>query len=136
MAKIKTTQNDSGVDGFLAKIPAPEIRQDCAALIEIMGAATGCEPKMWGTSIVGFDTFHYQYADGKPGEICLIGFSPRKQNLVLYIGGNSEHDLLEKLGKFKTGKSCMYVNRLSDVDLPVLKQLIKRSVKLRRQTSQ
>jgi len=136
MAKIKTTQNDSSVERFLKTIPQQETRQDCTELIGMMGAATGCEPKMWGSSIVGFDTFRYQYSDGKPGEICLIGFSPRKQSLVLYIGGNSEHDLLEKLGKFKTGNSCMYLNRLSDVHLPVLKQLIKRSVKLRRQMSQ
>jgi len=136
MTKIKTTQNDSNVDRFLATIPQQQTRQDCTELIGIMRAATGCEPKMWGSSIVGFDTFRYQYSDGKPGEICLIGFSPRKQNLVLYIGGNAEHDLLERLGKFKTGKSCMYVNRLSDIQLPVLKQLIKRSVKLRRQTSE
>jgi hypothetical protein len=92
---------------------------------------------MWGASIVGFDTFHYKYADGRPGEICLIGFSPRKQNLVLYITDDHERDadLLAKLGRIKTGKGCIYVNRLSDLHMPTLKQLVRRAVKARRAAS-
>jgi len=89
---------------------------------------------MWGGSVVGFDKFHYKYADGRLGEICLIGFSPRKQNLVLYITDDHERDadLLAKLGKIKTGKGCIYMSRLSDIHMPTLKQLIRRAVKARR----
>jgi hypothetical protein len=102
-----------------------------------MSEITGCDAKMWGGSIIGFDKYHYQYADGKPGEICLIGFSPRKQNLVLYITDNHERDadLLAKLGKIKTGRACIYINRLGDLHLPTLKQLIRRSVTARRKES-
>ena len=80
MAKIKTTQNTASVEAFVRSAPSEETRQDCAALIEVMSEITRCEAKMWGGSIVGFDKVHYKYADGRPGEICLIGFSPRKQN--------------------------------------------------------
>ena len=137
MAKIKTTQNNDNVDAFLAALPREETRQDCAALISIMSGITKCPPKMWGGAIIGFDIFHYRYANGKPGEICLVGFSPRKQNLVLYITGDHEShaDLFAKLGQFKTGKACIYVNRLNDIKLPALKELIRRAVKARRQQS-
>jgi len=137
MAKIKTTENDGSVEAFVSTAPRESTREDCRALISIMGEITGCEAKMWGGSIVGFDKYHYQYADGKPGEICLVGFSPRKQNLVLYVGANQESnaDLMAKLGKMKIGGGCMYVNRLSDLHLPTLKQLIRRTVKARRKAS-
>jgi len=137
MAKIKTTQNDASVDAFLKKVPREDMRQDCRALIDLMREITGCEAKMWGAAIVGFDKYRYRYADGKPGEICLVGFSPRKQNLVLYVTGDHERDadLLSKLGKIKTGRSCIYVNRLDDLHLPTLKQLVRRSVQVRRKES-
>ena len=134
VAKIKTTENASSVTAFIKKTPSEDTRQDCATLIGVMSEITGCPAKMWGSSIVGFDKYHYKYADGKTGEICLIGFSPRKQNLVLYITGDHERDadLLAKLGKIKTGQSCIYVSHLSDLHMPTLKQLLRRSVKARR----
>jgi len=137
VAKIKTTENASSVTAFIKKTPSEDTRQDCATLIGVMSEITGCPAKMWGSSIVGFDKYHYKYADGKTGEICLIGFSPRKQNLVLYITGAHERDadLLAKLGKIKTGQSCIYVSHLSDLHMPTLKQLIRRSVKARRKAS-
>ena len=137
MAKVKTTENEASVGAFVSKVPREDTRQDCATLIGIMSEITGCEAKMWGGSIVGFDTYHYRYADGKPGEICLIGFSPRKQNLVLYITDDHERDadLLTKLGKIKTGRGCIYVNYLRDLHVSTLKQLIRRAVKARREAS-
>ena len=137
MAKMKTIENAASVDAFIKKTPREDTRQDCTTLISVMSEITGCPAKMWGSSIVGFDKFHYKYADGKVGEICLVGFSPRKQNLVLYITGDHERDadLLAKLGKIKTGQSCIYVNQLSDLHMPTLKQLIRRSVKARRKAS-
>ena len=131
MAKIKTTEKSASVQAFVSKVPSEDTRQDCSALIGMMSEITGCPAKMWGSSIIGFDKYRYCYADGKFGEICLVGFSPRKQNLVLYITGDHERDadLLGKLGKIKTGKSCIYVNHLSDLHEPTLKQLIRRSVK-------
>jgi len=134
MATIKTTANASSVEAFVRKITPEGKRQDCAALVALMAEITGCEAKMWGPSIIGFDKYHYRYADGKLGEICLVGFSPRKQNLVLYITDDHQRDadLLAKLGKIKTGNSCIYAKQLSDLHLPTLKQLIRRSVKARR----
>ena len=137
MAKVKTTENDASVLSFVSKVPGEETRQDCATLIRMMSEITGCEAKMWGGSIIGFDKYHYQYANGKPGETCLLGFSPRKQNLVLYVTDNHERDkdLLQKLGKVKTGAGCIYVNHLSDLHIPTLKQLIRRSAQARRKAS-
>nr|MCU0240050.1 DUF1801 domain-containing protein [Pyrinomonadaceae bacterium] len=88
-------------------------------------------PKMWGTSIVGFDQYHYKYESGREGDMCRIGFSPRKQNIVLYIvdGFEKYEDLMSKLGKHKTGKSCLYINKLSDIDERILNTLIELSVK-------
>ena len=102
-----------------------------------MSEITGCEAKMWGGSIVGFGKYHYRYADGKPGEIFLIGFSPRKQNLVLYIAADRERDaeLLAKLGKIKMGGGCIYLNHLRDLHMPTLKQIIRRGVKARRKAN-
>ena len=137
MAKIKTTESDASVTAFVGKLAREETRQDCAALIGIMSEITGCEARMWGTSIIGFDKYRYRYADGKPGEICLVGFAPRKQNLVLYVTNDHQRDadLIAKLGKVKTGGGCIYVNRLSDVHTPTLKQLIRRAAKARKAAS-
>lgn len=130
MAELKTTKNDANVAAFIANVELEQKRQDCEKIIEIMSAITKSEPVMWGSSIVGFGHYHYVYESGREGDWMLCGFSPRKQNLVLYImSGFSEYDeLMSKLGKYKTGKSCLYLNKLSDVDLTVLKALIKRSV--------
>jgi len=137
MAGIKTTENDASVEAFVNAVTRESTREDCLALIDIMRKITGREAKMWGSSIIGFDTYRYRNANGKPGEICLVGFSPRKQNLVLYVTTNHERDadLLAKLGKNKTQGGCMYVNHLSDLHLPTLKQLIRRAVKARKAAS-
>ncbi|HEY3824437.1 MAG TPA: DUF1801 domain-containing protein [Bryobacteraceae bacterium] len=134
---MKTTENSASVEKFVRAVPNASARQDCETLIRIMSEITGCEARMWGSGIVGFDTFHYRYANGKTGEICLIGFSPRKQSLVLYVTDDHERDadLLGKLGKIKTGQSCIYVKSLHDVHTPTLKKLIQRAVKARRGAS-
>ena len=136
MAKMKTSENDASVEAFVNGV-REGTRQDCETLIGMMSETTGCEAKMWGGGIVGFGKYRYRYADGKTGEICLIGFSPRKQNLVLYITDNHERDadLLAKLGRIKTGKSCIYVNEFQDLHLPTLRQLIRRAVKARKEAS-
>ncbi|QGX39254.1 DUF1801 domain-containing protein [Permianibacter aggregans] len=130
MAELKTKKNDASVAAFIANVEPEQKRQDCEKVIDIMSAITKAEPVMWGSSIVGFGHYHYVYESGREGDWMLCGFSPRKQNLVLYImSGFSEYDeLMNKLGKYKTGKSCLYLDKLSDVDLKVLKELIKRSV--------
>lgn len=137
MAQVKTTETDASVAKFLNAVPSETTRQDCRALIDLMSAATGCPAKMWGSSIVGFDQYQYRHANGKLGEICLVGFSPRKQNLVLYVTDDHQRDadLLSKLGNIKTGKSCIYVKTLRDLHLATLKRLLRRAVKARRETS-
>ena len=104
-------------------------------MLEIMKQVTRSEPKMWGPSIVGFGSYHYKYASGREGDMCLTGFSPRKQDLTLYLMGsfNGRDALLAKLGKHKSGKACVYITRLADVDLKVLSQLISASVKYMKQ---
>lgn len=131
MAELKTKVNEASVDKFIKDIRNERVRDDCRRIVEIMQQATKAEPKMWGTSIVGFGSYHYKYASGREGDWMLVGFSPRKQNLTLYImSGFDEYDsLLKKLGKHSTGKSCLYIKRLEDVDLKVLKELVVKSVR-------
>jgi Domain of unknown function (DU1801) len=129
MAELKTKLNDESVSAFIAK--AGDGREaDCNAVIALMQRATGEPPRMWGASIVGFGSYTYKYQSGKTGDWMLVGFSPRKQNLTLYImAGFSEYEtLMAKLGKHKTGKSCLYVNSLADIDMKVLEKLVKTSV--------
>jgi hypothetical protein len=128
MAGPKT--NTASVEKFLNGIADEQRRQDSFHLLEIMKAATRAEPAMWGTSIEGLGRYQYKYQSGTKGEWFLVGFSPRKQDLTLYImSGLERYDtLLKKLGKHKTGKSCLYIKKLGDVDLSTLKQLIKRSL--------
>ena len=130
MAELKTKPNEQSVETFLNGVEDEKRRQDCFTILEIMKQITKAEPQMWGTSIVGFGTYHYQYESGREGDWFVAGFSPRKQNLTLYImAGFSQYDeLLSKLGKFKTGKSCLYIKKTEDIDLPTLKELIKQSV--------
>ena len=106
-------------------------RADARTVAGIMRDATGDEPRMWGPGIVGFGSYHYKYASGREGDWMLTGFSPRARNLTLYImsGFREYEDLLARLGKHKTGKSCLYVNKLDDVDLDVLRELVERSVR-------
>ena len=130
MSQRKTTQNESDVNAFLAAVENPRRRADAGQLLALMQEVTGEPPKMWGPSIVGFGKYHYRYASGREGDSLVVGFSPRKQNLVIYImPGFSDYDeLLGRLGKFRTGRSCLYVNKLDDVDLDLLEQLVRESV--------
>lgn len=127
---LKTTPNSNDVEEFLKRVENEKRRTDSFAILQLMERVTGETPKMWGDSIVGFGSYHYKYASGREGDWFLAGFSPRKQNLTLYImaGFDEYEDLLKDLGKHKTGKSCLYINKLDDVDPDVLKELIKASV--------
>lgn len=129
-AELKTKLNDASVEEFIGKIEDENMREDCRKVSEMMQKATGAEPKMWGASIVGFGTYNYKYASGREGEWMEIGFSPRKQNLTLYMmSGFTKYDELRaKLGKHKIGKSCLYVKCLSDLDEKVLMKMIEFSV--------
>ena len=131
MAELKTKKTEASVDDFLGRLPSEETRKDCLEIAKIMKQATKEEPKMWGPSIIGFGTTHLKYASGRELDWMVIGFSPRKQNLTLYIPGSLDTyaDLFEKLGKQKTGGGCLYIKTLKDVDTKVLKELIQRSVK-------
>ena len=129
MAELKTQKQNTGVKEFLEGITDPEVKQDCMTLDKLMGKITGDEGDMWGTSIVGYGTYHYKYASGREADWMKMGFSPRKQNLTLYIlsGFEGQKDLLAKLGKHSLGKGCLYLKRLSDIDMKVLEEIIKRS---------
>ena len=131
MAELKTKLNDASVQKFLNSISDEKKRKDCFTILELMKKITKAEPKMWGSSMVGFGIYHYKYESGREGDWFLTGFSPRKQNLTLYImsGFNKYDELMKKLGKYKTGKSCLYINGLEDVDKKVLKDLITGSFK-------
>ena len=130
MSKPKTQKNDASVEKFLNKVDDEKKRDDSFAVLSLIRDITGLEPAMWGDSIVGFGSYRYKYASGREGEWPLVGFSPRKQNLTLYImsGFDQYETLLADLGKFKTGKSCLYINKLEDVELETLESLIKQSV--------
>lgn len=132
MAKVelKTKVNEASVDAFIDQQPA-DVAADCRTVMSLMKKATGEEPRMWGAAIVGFGRYAYEGASGRAGEWMVTGFSPRKANLSLYIlsGLDKETALLKKLGKHTTGKGCLYIKRLSDVDLKVLEQLIVKGVK-------
>lgn len=129
MAELKTKQNDQDVVSFLNGIADEARRRDCFTILELMQDVTGTAPRMWGDSIVGFGSSHYKYASGREGDWFLTGFSPRKQNLTLYLvyGFERHADLLDRLGKHSVGKACLYIKRLDDIDLPTLRELIKRS---------
>ena len=130
MAELKTKPNAKSVSKFIADIAVEKTRQDCTVLRGLMQQITKSEAKMWGPSIVGFGAYHYKYATGTEGDWFLTGFSPRKQNLTLYImSGFQEHAaLLQKLGKHKLGRSCLYVRTVDDLHMPTLKKLIQQSV--------
>lgn len=130
MAEPKTKPTNESVEKFLNGIPDDQRRKDCFRIVEMMKAATKTEPEMWGSSIVGFGRHRYKYESGTKGEWPLVGFSPRKNDLTLYLmSGFMRHaELLKKLGKHKTGKGCLYLKKLADVDESTLKALIKQSV--------
>jgi len=130
MAENKTKKTTQSPAAFIAKVTNEQQRKDAKELVAMMREITGEPPKMWGPSIVGFGTLHYVYESGREGDICLTGFSPRKPNFVLYIGETlHDEETMAKLGKFKTGKGCLYIKRLDDVDRGVLRNLIAKAVK-------
>ena len=135
MAELKTRKTNASVSQFLNSIEDDQRRKDAKTVAKMMRAITGKAPKMWGPAIVGYGSYHYKYASGREGDWFLTGFSPRKQALTLYImsGFHEKNPLLDKLGKFKHGKSCLYVKKLEDIDLEVLEKLIKGSVKKKAQ---
>jgi Domain of unknown function (DU1801) len=129
MAEVKTRLTGASVDDFLDGIANEQIRDDCRTIAGIMENATQAPARMWGSSIVGFGSRRYMYASGKEAEFMLTAFSPRKQNITLYLGHLEEQrDLLDKLGTHSCGKGCLYIKRLSDVHMPTLTKLVKTSV--------
>lgn len=131
MSELKTKITKASVDKFLRSIKDEQARADCIKIAELMQKVTKTEPKMWGASIVGFGSYHYKGKSGREGDWFLTGFSPRKQALTLYLMGgfDDQAELLAKLGKYSTGKGCLYIKKLADVDPKVLKELVSRSVK-------
>lgn len=129
-AANKTTPTAQSVSAFLNGVADADQKRDAQVLVKLMTAATGEKPVMWGPSIVGFGAYRYRYESGREGEMCRIGFSPRKGATVIYMinGFADEAKLLAKLGKVKTGTSCLYIKRLADIDMPTLETLIARSV--------
>lgn len=131
MAELKTTKNDQDPLAFLQSVENEKRKADSLVVMEMMEEITGEKPVMWGPSIVGFGSYHYKYASGHEGDWMITGFSPRKQALTLYImpGFDRYENLMSQLGKYKTGKSCLYINKLEDVDKNILHELIAHSVK-------
>ena len=131
MAENKTKPTKVSVKKFIDTVEDEQKRKDSYLLIDMMKKITKSEPKMWGPSIVGFDSYHYKYASGREGDMCITGFSPRKPAFSVYImsGFTKYPELMKKLGKYKKGGGCLYIKKLEDVDLKVLIELIKESVK-------
>jgi hypothetical protein len=129
MAKNQTTQTESSVTEFINSVADETKRNDSFYLVELMQTQTGFGPKMWGPSIIGFGSYHYKYAGGHEGDAPLIGFSPRKDAISLYLFQNFEgkEELLQKFGKYKAGKGCIYVKKLADIDLEVLRVMMSKS---------
>ncbi len=130
MADLKTKQNDASVTDFLDQVENEQRQTDCRELLKMFSEVTGEPAKMWGENMVGFGKYHYKYKSGHEGDWFLTGFSPRKQNLTIYImtGFEKYNDILEDLGKYKTSSSCLYVKKLEDINREVLSKLIRRSV--------
>ena len=130
MAELKTKKTAASVNDFINSISDDRRRHDALIIMNLMKEITGEQPAMWETSMVGFGNYHYRYASGREGDWFLTGFSPKKQALTLYImsGFTNYESLMKKLGKYTTGKGCLYLKKLEDIDLPTLKELIKRSV--------
>ena len=137
MAELKTRLTGESVVEFLNTVEDENKRKDCFAILDLMQEVTGSEAEMWGSSIVGFGRYHYRYSSGREADWLLVGFSPRKQNLTLYItsGFDEYGNLMSKLGKHTTSKSCLYVKRLADVDQATLKELVRLSVEHMRRTN-
>lgn len=131
MAELKTKENAAKVEDFLESIEMEQRKKDCLDLLALMKEVSGEPAKMWGDSIVGFGKYHYKYKSGREGDWFLTGFSPRKQNLTIYImaGFGDYHNLLKDLGKYKTSSSCLYIKKMEDINRGVLEELIRRSIK-------
>ena len=129
MAENKTNPTKGSVTAFLSKIKDKQLRDDCFVILEMMQKVSKCEPVMWGSAIVGFGIYHYVYESGREGDMILIGFSPRKQNISIYLMGGlcKVEDELPKLGKYKTGGGCLYIKSLSDVKATVLKKVFAKA---------
>lgn len=135
MATLKTQPSEQNVMAYLDQIEDPQQKEDALSILEMMKGISKEPPKMWGDSMVGFGSYHYKYASGREGDWFLTGFSPRKKQISLYImaGFEAHEDLLKNLGKYKTGKSCLYIKKLSDIDTEVLEKLIRKSVEYMRE---
>lgn len=131
MAENKTKPTKSSVTTFLNKIQDKQLRDDCFVILDMMQKVSNSEPVMWGSAIIGFGTYHYVYESGREGDMVLIGFSPRKQNISIYLMGglSAVEGELSKLGKYKTGKGCLYIKTLSDVNVEVLKKVFAKAFK-------
>lgn len=130
MSENKTKATTASVSAYLKSVAHDKSREDAQTIKKVMDKVTGWKAKMWGPSIVGYGQYHYKYDSGREGDFLITGFSPRKQALTIYImPGFSAYDgLMAKLGKYKTGRSCLYINKLEDVDMKVLETLIRKSV--------
>lgn len=135
MASDTTQPTDVDPIEFVAAVEHPTRRADAEALLDLMERVTGWQPRMWGPTIVGYGRYHYRYESGREGDLMVTGFSPRKANLVLYVlpGYDELGDVLAELGKHRIGKSCLYVNKLADVDVSVLEHIIRRGVESMRE---
>lgn len=131
MAQNKTAYTQASVEKFIRTVDDPQKQMDSAALIKLMETATGEPAKMFGSSIIGFGQYHYKYASGHEGDAPLLGFSPRKSAISLYVysGGNEHRHLVDQLGKFKIGKACIYIKRLSDINIDTLNKLMCETIK-------
>jgi len=131
MAQNKTVETKSSVSAFIKKLPDAQRQKDALAIIEIMKEQSGFEPKMWGPAIIGFGSYHYKYESGREGDAPLVGFSPRKTEFALYLSSqfDKRDELLKKFGKHKTAKACIYIKKIEDIDVTVLKKMIANSFK-------
>lgn len=136
MYELKTKENDNSVIEFIENVENPKKREDAYKLLDIFTETTGYQAKMWGSSIIGFGSYHYKYASGHEGDAPLVGFSPRKAKISLYLAtGDKEREaLLQQLGKYTAGKGCVYINKVADINVDVLKALIKQSVTFLKET--
>ncbi len=131
MAKNKTVETTASVNDFLATAADDARRQDCLTIVKLMEQLSGFKAKMWGPAIIGFGSCHYKYESGREGDMPIIAFSPRKNDLTLYLSSDFDNrtELLARLGKHKSAKACLYIKKLADVDMEVLKEMMVLSIK-------
>ncbi|MBO9129417.1 DUF1801 domain-containing protein [Bacillus sp. 165] len=136
MYELKTKENDNSVIEFIETVQSPKKREDAYKLLDVFTETTGYQAKMWGPSIIGFGSYHYKYKSGHEGDAPLVGFSPRKAKISLYFpAGDTEREgLLKEFGKYTTGKACVYINKVGDIDVNILKALINQSVRFLQET--